>query len=291
MSENLAATATATTSAPTFPHFSNLPPELRILIWHAALPEKDNPALIFFKKGCWRLGRLSETEQGYDPTNPSHPDFYFSPELLDHVEVNVPLFFVNREARRIALAWCREQGISIRFSGSQQSPIFARPFNSKHDVLYIPLDEWDDFLSEPYDHMFRFSHDITTYALELGGMAVPEVQFQSNPSILHDLFGWRYCPAVLYVIVDPPPNLRLEYAGLHVQRRWEVQARPGGSLFYTWNDGRGSFEEGPGGCAGHGVLYERIKRASKMLGQGFTLDKVHSFEVRPVCAVRNEGST
>jgi hypothetical protein len=38
-------------------------------------------------------------------------------------------------------------------------------------------------------------------------------------------------------------------------------------------------------------LYERIKEVSKGLGDGFTLDKVHSFEVRPVCAVRNEGST
>ncbi|GIJ91453.1 hypothetical protein Asppvi_010418 [Aspergillus pseudoviridinutans] len=290
MSTNSAATAKATTQ-PTFPHFTRLPPELRILIWHAALPEKDSPALIFFKKGCWLERRLSETEQGYDPTDPSHPHFYFSPELLDQVEVNVPLFFVNREARSIALAWCREQGISVRFSGNQQSPIFARPFNSQHDVLYVPLEQWDEFLVEPYDQMFRLDHCFSSYALEVGGIAVPEAQVYSNPSVLHDLFNWPYWPAVLYVVVDPPLDLRLEYAELNIQRRWDIQTRPGRSLFYTWKDGRGSFEDGVSEHSAHEVLYERIKEASKGLGEGITLHNVRSFEVRPVCAVRKQGST
>ncbi|RHZ43799.1 2EXR domain-containing protein [Aspergillus thermomutatus] len=280
--------AAAAASPPTFPHFSNLPPELRILIWHEALPQKDSPALIFFKKGCWHLRRLSESEQGYDPTDPSHPHFYFRPELLDHVEVEVPLYFVNREARRIALAWCREQEISMRFSGNQ-SPVFARPFNPEHDVLYVPLDQWDGFLCEPYDRMFApemLDQSVSTYALELGGIAVPEAQVLSSASVLHEMFEWPYWPAVLYVIVDPPPNLRLEYAGTNVQRRWEIQSRPGGTLFYNWKDGRGSFEDAIGECFGHEALYQRIKEASKGLGEGITLHNVRSFEVRPVSAVR-----
>jgi hypothetical protein len=291
MSEN---TSPVGTAHPTFPHFPSLPAELRILIWHGALPEKDNPALIFFKKGCWRRRRLSETEQGYDPTDPSHPHFYFDPELLDHVEVNVPLFFVNSEARRIALAWCREQRISLRSSRNQQSLIFSRPFNSKHDVLYVPLDQWDGFLCEPYDQMFTpewTGQSVSTYALELGVIALPEAQVYSNPAVLHEMFEWPYRPAVLYVILDSPPDLRLEYAGANVQRRWEVRTCQGGSLFYTWKDGRGSFEEGASERSGHEVLYERIKEVSKGLGEGITLHNVRSFEVRPVCAVRCEGST
>ncbi|KAF4225144.1 hypothetical protein CNMCM6457_008502 [Aspergillus fumigatiaffinis] len=271
----------------------SLPAELRIQIWHGALPEKDSPALIFFKKGCWRRRRLSETEQGYDPTDPSHPHFYFDPELLDHVEVNVPLFFVNREARRIALAWCHEQGISLRFARNQQSLIFSRPFNSKHDVLYVPLDQWDGFLCEPYDQMFTpewTGQSVSTYALELGVIAVPEAQVYSNPAVLHEMFEWPYRPAVLYVVLDSPPDLRLEYAGANVQRRWEVRTCPGGSLFYTWKDGRGSFD-GDGEHSGHGDLYKRIKEVSKGLGEGITLHNVRSFGVRPVCAVRYEGST
>ncbi|RHZ53849.1 hypothetical protein CDV55_100260 [Aspergillus turcosus] len=286
MSKNM---ATATICHPTFPPFSNLPPELRIQIWQASLPEKDSPALIFFKKGCWRLRRLSESEQGYDPTDPHHPHFYFDPELLDHVEVNVPLFFVNREARAIALAWCHSQGISIRFSGNQQSPIFARPFNSEQDVLYVPLDQWDGFLCEPYDRMFSpelLDQCVSTYALRLGGIAVPEAQVSGNADVLHQLFEWPYCPAVLYVIVDTPPDLRLEYAGASVQRRWEVQARAGGSLFYNWKDGRGSFEEGVSGYSSHEHLYERIKEASEGLSEGITLHNVRSFEVRLVLVVR-----
>lgn len=34
----------------TFPHFRNLPQELRDQIWNDALPEKDKPALYPWKK-------------------------------------------------------------------------------------------------------------------------------------------------------------------------------------------------------------------------------------------------
>ncbi|KAF7118661.1 hypothetical protein CNMCM5793_008199 [Aspergillus hiratsukae] len=100
-----------------------------------------------------------------------------------------------------------------------------------------------------------------------GGIAVPEAQVYGNASVLHELFAWPYCPAVLYVIVDPPPDLRLEYAEANVQRQWEVHTRSGGSLFYNWKDGRGSFEEGPSEHSGYEDLYEPIKEASKGLGE------------------------
>lgn len=70
-------------------------------------------------------------------------------------QFEVPLLFVNREARGIALAWVREQGIEIRPREHRQYPIFVRPFDPMRDVLYVALDKWDDLLREPNDWKFQ----------------------------------------------------------------------------------------------------------------------------------------
>jgi hypothetical protein len=62
--------------------------------------------------------------------------------------------------------------------------------------------------------------------------------------------------------------------------------RPGPGVHCSiWKDGRGSFEERANGHSGHEVLYERVKEASKGLGEGITLHNVRSVEVRLVVAV------
>ncbi|KAG2021803.1 hypothetical protein GB937_004350 [Aspergillus fischeri] len=104
---------------------------------------------------------------------------------------------------------------------------------------------------------------VSTYALELAAIAVPEAQVYSNPAVLHEMFEWPYYRVVLYVVLGSPRDLRLEYAGQNVQRRWEVQTRPGGSLFYTWKDGGGSFDEGDSEHSAHKDLYERSRRLVK----------------------------
>lgn len=148
--------AAAATNSSSFPLFSSLPLELRDQIWRDALPDEVGPALYFYRKGCWCPRRLLQSDEEYDPTNQElNLNFEFRHDLLDVVQFELPLFFVNREARNIALAWVREHGTEIRALEGRQSLVFVCPFNPIRDVLYIALDKWDDFLREPDDRCFQ----------------------------------------------------------------------------------------------------------------------------------------
>ena len=134
--------AAAATNSSTFPLFSSLALELRNQIWRDALPNKVGPALYFYRKGCWCPRHLLQSDEEYDPKNHElNLNFEFRHDLLNVVQFKVPLFFVNREASNIALAWVREHGIEIRARENRQSPVFVCPFNPIRDVLYIALDK------------------------------------------------------------------------------------------------------------------------------------------------------
>ena len=149
--------AAAATDPAQFPLFSNLPTELRDQIWHAALPDKVQQALYAYKKGCWCPHRLSAFEEGYDHENDEYNlKLEFRHGLLDHVRIDLPLLFVNREARTVALAWVRDQqGIEIHPCENGQNLILACPFDPKRDALYVALDKWDDFICEPDERLLQ----------------------------------------------------------------------------------------------------------------------------------------
>jgi hypothetical protein len=91
--------------AAVFSLFSRLPPGLRNQIWPDALPKKAKQAIYFYKKGCWRPRRLTKADVDYDPKNDElNLKFEFHHNLLDYVQFEIPIFFVNREARGITLA-------------------------------------------------------------------------------------------------------------------------------------------------------------------------------------------
>ena len=142
--------AAASSNSSIFPLFSSLPLELRDQIWRDALPDQTRPALYFYRSECWCIRDLLPSDEEYHYQN-DEPNltFEFRYDLLDVVQFEVALFFVNREAHDIALAWMREHGIEIRAREDRQSPVFVCPFNLIRDVLYIALDKWDNFVREP----------------------------------------------------------------------------------------------------------------------------------------------
>lgn len=128
--------AVVATNSSIFPLFSSLPPELRNQIWRDAVPDKVGPALYFYRNGYWCPRRLSKSDKGYDPEkDENNLNFEYRHDLLDDAQFEVPLVFVNLEARGIALAWVREQGIEIRFCENRQHPIFVRPCDPMRDAL------------------------------------------------------------------------------------------------------------------------------------------------------------
>jgi len=95
----------------TFPLFPALPFELRDRIWRAALPERAAPALYVYRgRGCWVARRLTESEPGYMASDGGGFAFEFRTDRFEcENQFDLPLLSVNREARRVGLAWLRGQ--------------------------------------------------------------------------------------------------------------------------------------------------------------------------------------
>lgn len=284
----MAAAAAATSSPSTFPHFPSLPPELRNLIWRAALPDKDGPALYPYRYGCCCLRRLSKSDANYDPDDRYNSNLEFCYDSLE-VQVEVQLVFVNREARGIALGWVREQRIEMRFCEDRQCHVFVRPFDPTRNVLYIACHRLRDFIAEPWERIISpLDHlrQMPSIDLDLTRIAVPEAMLWNDDSItLFEMFEVYVRPAVLFIIVDAPPDLE-EDNDVKVQRRWEVESTQGKRAFFFWNRDHGRFDLRDGEYIGGEALYRRIEEASKKLSEWLADSHVCSFEIRPVFAVR-----
>lgn len=202
---------------------SSLPAELRNQIWRDALPDKIGQALYFYRKGCWCPRRLIEADEDYDPENNElNLNSEFCHSLLDDIQFEVLLFFVNREARGIALAWVHKQGLTICFHKNRQPLILVRPFDPIHDTLYVPLNKWDEFLCGPFNRQFEpdlVGRNVSCPASAFTHIAVPEALLQNEVDSLPKVFDWYSSLEKLYIIVSMQPDLQPEDNDLKVQQR------------------------------------------------------------------------
>ncbi|KAI1417260.1 hypothetical protein F5Y13DRAFT_152365 [Hypoxylon sp. FL1857] len=219
--------------AVTFSLFPNLPPELRDQIWREALPDDLGPAVFFYKIGCWRPRRLTESDEGYLPghDDTNNMELRFCHNLLDDgARVNVPIFYVSREARRIALAWFHKEGVRIR-SLEDGRLLFVRPFDPQRDVLYVPDNRWRDFCAGGSDRFLEsdmFDRSATIES-EPERLAVSENLFAEDQfNWLPEAMGWHDHLRDVLVVQGEQPNQK---QGLW---RWELGGFPG--VKYTWND-------------------------------------------------------
>ena len=279
--------AAAATDPPTFPLFTGLPRELRDQIWRDTLPDKVGPALSRYRRGCWCPRRLSESDEGHDPDNDENNlNFEFRHDLLDDIRFEIALVHVNREARHLALAWIREQGIEIRPREDRPSPVFVRPFDPTGDALYVSLEQWSKFLYEPDDRLFQpdLFGRLVDCRSDLTRVAVPAALLQSEAATLPQMFRYRRNLKALLIVVDPQPDPRSTDDDVIVQYRWDIESVRGGAFF--WNDDRGGFDAENSGYVGDEAVYGLIEEASRELGKGLVHFHIRSFEVRPVFAVR-----
>ena len=279
--------AAAPSRTSTFSLFPDLSPELRNQIWYDALPDKIGPALFFYRKGCWRPRRLLQSDEGYNPENDEHNlNFEFRHDLLDDTHFELPLIFVNREARSIALAWVREQGIEIRTREGRQRPVFVRPFDPKADALYITPEQWDNFLYEPEDRQFQpdLLEKLVDVKTDLTRIAMSEALLQKEATTLPEISQYFFQLEALYIVVDAQPDLHSVDNDMKVQRRWEFESTR--ERAFVWNDERGAFDGRESEYAGAEALYRLIGEASKELGAWLAQNHIRNFEILPVLAVR-----
>ncbi|MCJ1387964.1 hypothetical protein MMC18_000807 [Xylographa bjoerkii] len=299
--------AAAAIRSPIFHLFTSLAPELRHQIWHAALPDEVGPALYFYKIGGWRPQHPENGE--------AYVDFSFCHDSLDAVQVDISLFFVNREARHIALAWIHKHNIQIRIHalkyGQVQPPVFVSPFDPIHDALYVAVDKWHEFLCEPDDRCFQtdmIDHLVHTQYADVTRIAIPEMLFRGEGEVaaaladlivitvpfsciekyLADLQNLqaRYFGQlkVLFIMVNTPLDLQPVNNDLKMQPRWEFKNIEEGTFFWNHDGSRFDFDKGE-----HVIdeaLYKLIETINPWLCEELVKNLNRSFEVRPVSAIR-----
>ncbi|KAI1446325.1 hypothetical protein F5Y02DRAFT_383784 [Annulohypoxylon stygium] len=276
------ATEPNSSNSPTFSLFSSLPPELRDQIWHDALPGDFGPALFIYRKGYWRPRRLTESDEGYDASNDEHNlNFEFRYDLLDDAQFELSLAFVNHEARRVALAWVREQGIKTRARKDRPYPLFQRPFDPARDALYVPFEKWDEFRCEPDDRLWEpdLYGQLVSIETEPTRIAIPEALFRKEDALISEMFRYFYHVEVLLVVVGEQPT-QLPADETH---RWEFESISRGSLFWDSENGWALDERDfADEHDSHKVSSAMIQELNDMLPQ----NDITKFEIRHVIAVK-----
>lgn len=127
-----------------FTLFPQLITELRLEIWRLALPTLRSHLLYPYQRGCWVFEDL-----GLEP-DPNGEDLYirFDTTRLEPIHVALPLYSVNREARDITLKWLQGERMTVsRKSSSVYEAL--RPFDPRHDAVFVPSTQLADFVVEP----------------------------------------------------------------------------------------------------------------------------------------------
>lgn len=221
--------------------FTSLPLELREQIWREALPTVSGPALFTYRKGCWIVRDPTKGETGYEPGFPDHLELLFLHESLRKLYFDVPIFFVNSEAREIATAWFRQQGFDNKaFPGSvslyeQSGCTLGRTFRPDRDILYVPSGELVYFHNEPMDCIWSHYNDRSyNTTCEASRLAVSRGSLV-NSEILGDLIALcNYRIEELFIILDPQPEQPSEESNDSVLPRWELDIPDYGS--YKWTN-------------------------------------------------------
>lgn len=284
----------------TFSRFSRFPPELRLQIWRESLPDLGI-ALHNYKRGCWGPQKLPKVESEAEPdeqhgTDQDVVNFGFCHEMLDTFHVDMPLVFVNHEARSVALAWAHEQGIDMRFSEDTKRHVFVRRFDPMRDALFIGINQWDDFCLEPFDRLAQpdlFDQTVTNNP-ELTRIAVPHTTIWADCATLPDVFHWFPRLQVLFVILDIQLDLNMERMLLKGDRKkararlqnqqWKVGDARGRAL--VWNAAKRRFDWRGSVGLGNQALFRQMEEAAREMHAWLAQREAGSFEIQPVYAVR-----
>ncbi|KAL3486901.1 hypothetical protein BJX62DRAFT_214557, partial [Aspergillus germanicus] len=188
-----------------FPH---LPAELRLQIWHDALPAtlSTRSAVFPYKKGCWGPRHLTPGDPEYDSLHEDlNLNFEFDHTLLDPLEISLPLFQVNHEAHSVALQWIQTQNLTTRFDKQKNELVFLRPFNADTDTLYVSRGQWNDFICEPLERPFE--EDLVERHLGCPGpafsrLAIDDWLLCRDTNCLAEMFEYYYTIVTVFIIVE-----------------------------------------------------------------------------------------
>jgi hypothetical protein len=259
-----------------FSLFQRLPPELRIMIWYEALASMEEPGLFSHKIGCWTF------------TQNHSLVLEFQKEHLYDMQFSTSLLYVNYETRDIAFDWIRKHNTKLRID--EQRQVFIRKFSYAYDAVYHTHENWIKFFwgsdTQPRENLY---HYVPVYA-EVVRIAVPE-DFFRNTSLsllrLQQAINFYQRVKLIYVVLNMPTQRLAMSDEFNLQESWRIQNTQGGS--FIWNHSSGSFN-----CVGTQIrgkqdLYDSIEEVCTTLSDKIRRndwDENHTFEIRPVFAIR-----
>lgn len=275
--------------------FPCLPAELRLQIWQETLPELDGVTLHGYKKGCWDLRDPLPSESDAESGALASADkiLVFRHEMLDDVHIDMPIVFVNREARSTALSWARAQGVKMDFNAERGCHVFVLPYNPRQDALFINSHKLDEFCTEPADRLAGLQlRGQSAYSNpEITQVALPHTALTSEMAVFYDLIHWFPRLQVVYIIVDieigptPPKFSTAEERARQKERmkhlRWKASQTQGHS--YVWDNKDRKFVRNIGTPIGFRSMYREIEDYLAVgIAKAFAKRDVERFEIRPV---------
>lgn len=304
-----------------FSAFSRLPTELRRLIWNYALPGRIGATLHFFKsKNTWGSRDVTVGEEHYEADREGFQKLLeFQLGLLDNeVQFDMPLLSVNSEARALALAWIREQGIittpskPTKFKNSQPGrrkradlPVLSgrRPFCASRDALYVPYTHWISFLASSVDPNFP-SGTFFGVSSDLEILAIPEDSMDDNTNNPQEIFEDHPNLRSLLVVMGTKPNYSPPYsddndnarlrdavsnghpADSMAHERWEYESLVKGSFIWQPDQERLLFDGTVSADEIPDRVHRMIEKATTELKLSLREACISNFEIRPVTAIR-----
>ncbi|UKZ60674.1 uncharacterized protein TrAtP1_001944 [Trichoderma atroviride] len=279
--------------------FPCLPAELRLQIWQETLPDLDGVTLHGYKKGCWDLrDPLPEefNDEESDALTRADKILDFRHEMLDDVHIDMPIVFVNREARSTALSWARAQGIKMDFNTDKACHVFVLPFNPWQDALFINSHKLEEFCVEPADRLAGLQlRGQSAYSNpDITQVALPHTALTSEMSVFYDLIHWFPRLEVVYIIVDieigadMPKHFSAEERRRAKERmkhqRWKTSQTQGHS--YAWDSKDRKFVRSIGTPIGFRSMYREIEDYLTVgIAKVFAKRDVERFEIRPVLMI------
>ncbi|KAF5595983.1 hypothetical protein FPCIR_4249 [Fusarium pseudocircinatum] len=205
-----------------FTLFPRLPPELRDEIWYHALSEPRQPGICQWKPGCWSPKYLTAEDHDWSDNDPDNIRLEFRYDKLG-TSVHIPIADVNREARRVALAWAGDNNIKNRYKNGKYE--FRRRMDKDKDTMYLAHDMVEaaelEAINRGYEDDLRNKHHtvatyITSFAISADSMRV----LNATP---YD-WEWHENLEKIYVIVGKQPDK---------DGHWEIDTTRGASFFWT----------------------------------------------------------
>lgn len=185
--------------ATSFTKFPQLITELRLIIWQLALPEPLSKPLYPYRKGCWILEDL-----GLEP-DPNGEDLSleFKTSLLEPLRIEIPLYFVNREARGVTIKYVQKHNLTMPRDSAQSHFGFLRHFDHRTDTMFLPLRDVDTFFQEQVDraHAPDLQDRYVSYSFPiLPRLAIPSTGFEALKGELDYFFAACGPICTLYVV-------------------------------------------------------------------------------------------